>query len=604
MVRENSGAIHMILNNNILLVQSDPIPEIPDPLDVMFFDPGGTAKANVSTRQTALEVANTPTVDRAYSWSVWIHASNIGTNLFRVFGVGSLTTTDYQYVLQINQQDFAGTANQKLQFNIRTNSSNAISIISTNRFLRNRWTHVCITYSGSEAASGLKMYINGLQDTTAATSMLGTYTGAMDSANNRFMVSRVDTASASTRYGGDMRDLALWYGELSSVEVAELFNEGLPIDVSTVSFYGAKIAANYPMHTNTNCLNNATFNLGSVTGITTRNIPVGLYPQMSVFNATISNTRYVAFGGLFMPNSGTYVWNGRSGTDHFVNGKIVKITMGSNMSVTSPVDIITDGTYDLRGGSVGIIDNKIMNFSARLGVSPNFIDTLRYESTDGLVGETYSAGITMAVTRPRYNFYGKVVEASVPGEFWVPQYEVDATGTVFDVNLWYRDLAGTWTKTNVWSAGTEDLGETALCRVGNTLVLLCRSEANNGLYMIYSTDNGATFSAPFATGLGTGRTMADMCLDQDGNICVIFCDRATDTCSVSMGNVLADIIADPTDWNAKSDIFKSYSTDSLGIVGYPCMIRDGLFYAVAFSAEFSSSRTDLYMGYGITGFGF
>lgn len=591
----------MSLFQALLAEAPPPPPPVPPFFDVMYFTEADTGRANVSTRQTVLE-PSTAGVDHAMSWSVWICPSNVGTQLMRVFGVCETAANNQQYALQLNLQNTTTSINQKLRFILFTDGSNFINIDTQTIFLRNRWTHVVVTYDGSESNTGLEMYINGVLQTVDRQAT-GTYTGARNSANLRFMAGAV--FGSSGRYRGDMKDLAVWDNELDQTKVTELFNNGLPIDVTTVSFYGSDIVAYWQMDTDTVCTNSATFNLGTVTGITTRNVPVGPdFKKLSIFKATVANANYVAFGGMFKNGPNKFDIQLRSGTTHLANGNIVKISLNSStLAVTGPITVIDDPTVDLRGGSAGIIDGKVMVFSSRFTGPGTFHNINRYESTDGLIGETFGAATVMPTTETAYNFYGKVAETYTNGEFVVPMFEND--GTNYEINLFHRNLAGTWTKSNVWTGTTEKYVEAAICRTGgNSWVMLMRSEASSGLFMTFSTDDRASWSTPAATGLGSsGRANADMCLDPDGNLIVIYMDRGTDSIYITAGNVIADIIADPTDWNTSSQVFLSYTTDSLGICGYPMIERDGFYYAIAFSAEFSSSVTDLYLGYGIIGLG-
>lgn len=574
-------------------------PAKPANADVMLFSPVSHAHANVSTRQTALE-PGVAGVDAPKSWSFWINPSNVVTGSARVFGVGPTTNSNAQYVLSIIPGSTQNSTNQCLNFSIFTTFATAfINFSSSQKILKGRWTHVVITYDGSESNTGFELYINGVRDASINRTSGGTYTGALNDSNNRFFTSAV--AASTSRYGGDLARFAIWSTELDQTEVDELYASGVPIDVDGVSFY-SDIVAYWPMKTDMNCLNNATFNLGSVTNISTRNVPLGPdYERLSIFNGYPVNTAYVSFGALYKPQAGnTVYWNGRSGTSHLANGNLVKFTFNqSTLGTTAPVTMIDDATYDLRGGTAGVFDGTdIINFSSRFTSPSTWIDASYWESTDGLTGETYGSASTFSVTEPIYNFYGRVVNGTLGGEYFVPHFEND--GTDFQVNLFKRSSGGTWSKQVVWSGTTEMLTETAILDAGsNRYILLSRSNAvGGGLYMMYSTDGAATWSSPVDTGLAVGTAMADMCLDPYGNIVVIWADRDDGYIRISQGNVVSDVISDPTDWNAGSIIFEGYSTDVTNILGYPQIIRDGWNYTVSFSTEFSSSRADLYFGYG------
>lgn len=590
-----TGLLHSLLS------QEGP-PAIPASVAVARLD-SATSTARVSARQTTLEPSSAG-VDSAMSWSCWINQSNVGTQSMRIFGVGMVSSGDQQYVLQTFQQDIQDAAfNQKLNFTIFTDGSNYIAIDSTNIFLRNRWTHVVITYSGSETVAGIKMYINGVEDTTRITRTGGTYTGARNNANNRFMVSRVD--ASSTKYGGDLRDLVIWNRVLTGAEITELFNSGLPVTVSGVSFYAGAIRAWWPLQSDVNNVNNASFNLTSSAGIAFTSRPLAAsFEQITFFNSNVLNTRYVAFGGMYKTGKGRYVANTRSGTNHLANGKIVKISFNSDtLTPSAPVDIITDGTYDLRNISTGIIDGDIAVIAARYtNTTGPFIDVKRYMSTDGRTGESFDSGTTVPTTLDTFQPYGKIIKGNVQGEYLSVLSEADAAFAATEINLLKRSTGGVWSKSNVWTGSTDAYVEPCICKVGaNTYFIMARSEAINGLHLFYSTDGANTWSGPFDTGVGTGRCMADMAMDPAGGLTLVYADRGTNRLIVSSPNVVADIIADPTDWLAGSEVFKSYSTDSTTILGYPTVVYDGWKICICVSAEFSSTRADLYWAYGVLG---
>ena len=226
----------MMVNNNIILQKDKELLTY----DVMHYSFGNTS-AYVAARQTALEPA-VAGVDRAMSWSLWLYSSNINTeNAARVFACAYTAAGDQQYSLSINDSDLTdSTQNQKLAFVLFTDLSNTIGIRTTNRFARGRWAHVVITYDGSEANTGIEIYINGVRDATAIRSTTGTYTGAHNNSSLRFMTSWAYVAQ-SRDFAGDQRDLAIGDIELDQTKVDELYNVGVPIDVNTVSFYGANI---------------------------------------------------------------------------------------------------------------------------------------------------------------------------------------------------------------------------------------------------------------------------------------------------------------------------------------------------------------------------
>lgn len=571
-----------------------------------FFNVGQLSIAQLGTRQTALE-PSVAGVDRAMSWSVWVRPSNYpSSGAQHILRVSETAASAAQYTLFILQESSSDAA--KIRFSLNTDASNFIYIQSALVLKRNRWTHIVVTYDGSEANTGFEMYVNGVLEGSPTRNLTGTYTGALNSANLRFQIGRTQSVTPQTRYTGYIRDAAIWDIELSQTNVNELYNAGVPKDVDTMSFY-ANIEANWPLRTDLTCLNSATFNLtdSGSSAIEFRDSHVAPRRKtISVARMEPASTRYISFGALFATSGTSVFWNGRSGTSHVLNGKIIKYAIDySAETVGSPVDIITDGTLDLRGGSAGVINSVIYNFYARYnGVADTFTDINRNPSTDGLTGETFAGATTMSTTRPRYNFYGKVIAGFSAGHYFVPEFE-NTSGTTFTINVWKtEDNGSTWNKTQVWDAGTEDLSEPAIVNLGNvsgnnTLLIMCRSVANGGLYQIVSSDGGATWGTASATNLGVGQCNCDLELDRQGRLVVIFMDRNDSQIYLSTKNYVSTILSSPTSYSTPAGNVLSYTTDSFGVLGYPNIIRTrGNLFMITFSFENTSSRADLFFGHG------
>jgi len=89
-----------------------------------------------------------------------------------------------------------------------------------------RWIHVAVTYDGSEASSGIKIYINGTQ-VDDQDSENGVYVAMHDTAQNVY-IARYD----ATYGNGRIDEAAIWGKELSETEITDLYNSdyGLFID--------------------------------------------------------------------------------------------------------------------------------------------------------------------------------------------------------------------------------------------------------------------------------------------------------------------------------------------------------------------------------------
>lgn len=561
--------------------------------------------AVTAARQTTLEPGSGG-VDVAMSWSCWMWINNYSgeEQTTRAFGVYETNSNLQQYVLQFVQYSSA-VSNQKLSFAMfNAAGTSNIAIATGSKVKRARWMHVCITYSGSELNTGLKIYLNGIEDATAVRTSGGSYAGVGSSSVYRFMISNQN--DATRRLDCLIKDLAVWNKELSAAEVTELFNGDVVIAPSAVSFYATAIRAYYPLSSDTTCTNNAALNLtNSGTLITFTSYPISSTYQgwFSCYNGIPSNTRYLSFGSLFKVN-GTFMSVGRSGTSHLSGGKIVRcIQSADGFTVTGPTDVIPFAN-DLRtGNAYNVGANIIANIIEENNGLGTVIQNTLFTSTDGLTGSTYDAGSAITTPETQGGFYGKIVEDYVGGEYASAFYAV--TGSTYTL-YFARFASGSWSFTSIHSASSGlRFVEPALIKCGNnTYIILARraSVSGDGLYLMYSTDGGSTWSSPANTNLTAAQSMADGCITASGRLTIIWADRDNATSQSGMyyspNNMVADVIADPTDWVAPTKLFNGYATDSLDMLGYPAIVADGYFAAISFYAEFSSSRADIIFGYG------
>lgn len=574
------------------LLADSGLPPEPPTYNVTQFGPGNS---RVAARQLALE-PSVSGVDRAMSWSGWILCNNIGTQNMRPFCNMDPGTAFQQYSFNILDQARADSLNQHANFTLfNTANTGTIAVNSGEKFLRARWYHVVVTYDGSETSAGIKLYLQGVEDLAATHTSTGSYAGAGSATGYRFQAGAV----LGGNFNGRMRDLAVWNRVLTTGEVVSLFNNGVPIDVDTLAFYAAAIEAYWPMRTNANCLNSATFNLGTLNSVTFGTYPLGPnYKFLSMFNGVVGNTAYLAFGS-WANSRRIYT---RSGTDHVTDGIGVTASLNpaGSLSLSALTNVITEMPIDLRNFASGEDVNLIRNFTGRYNGTV-ITDTNNYDSTDGLTGLTFGSrnDITSILPSSGGLTYGKVCLNSVAGDNFVAWYSGSVAGT-YHIGI-IKETGGVFSYISVY-IGSVDYVEPGLIYCGgSTYIIVCRRLANNGLQMFSSTNNCVTWSAPAATGLGTGVCMGDGCLmPHTGKIVLIYADRTTGLCYVSTDNLLADVLANPLDWNAGSGIFQKY-TFGANILGYPGIVADPVApgcVAVFVSAEASSTRADLFVGYG------
>jgi hypothetical protein len=136
--------------------------------------------------------------------------------------------------------------------------------------------------------------------------------------------------------------------------------------------------------------------------------------------------------------------------------------------------------------------------------------------------------------------------------------------------------------------------------------MLVREQAGACISCAVTTDAFATMSVPVNSTLATGTGMASMCFDDDGNIVVFYADRGDGFGKISLGNVVADILANPSDWNAGSSVFQTID-GTANLLGYTFIINlGGEIFCGGISSEQNppgATRADFFVGIGAFGAG-
>ena len=162
--------------------------------------------------------------DSPFSISAWVKC-----NSGDVVQIANKRTSDYNL-----EYHFVKTPSDKIFFRTfdgaRLNRRGRETSVLTTEL--NDWFHVCATYNGvggTNADLGMKIYVNGTRlDNTSIN--LNTYT-AMHNTNAPFRV-----GNYSTSYGvGKVDELAIFNSELSASDVTNIYNSGVPNDISSIS---------------------------------------------------------------------------------------------------------------------------------------------------------------------------------------------------------------------------------------------------------------------------------------------------------------------------------------------------------------------------------
>ena len=164
------------------------------------------------------------TTDSPFSLSAWVKISNFN-NAHIIFEKRdhANNNNNYEYVLAITSA--GGINNNIYDYNVlnrrgRKTSDGLISL--------NTWYHIAMTYSGvggTNASDGIKTYLNGVR-VDNANNQKNTYT-AMHNTNQPFKIGRI--------LAGHIDEASVFDVELSASDVTNIYNSGLPNDISSLS---------------------------------------------------------------------------------------------------------------------------------------------------------------------------------------------------------------------------------------------------------------------------------------------------------------------------------------------------------------------------------
>jgi hypothetical protein len=161
------------------------------------------------------------TNDLPFSISMWVNFSSFSTTgnwLINKRGA-TIGTDEWQIIRLTSSNSILLTL-----FNFNTNGNLAGFFVLNSL---NTWNNLVFTYSGNSAFSGLKIYLNGLNQ-----SLTNASTGTYVRMPNGTSIVRAGEPSwspppANAKHRGLLDELAIWKNrELTSTEVTELYNAG------------------------------------------------------------------------------------------------------------------------------------------------------------------------------------------------------------------------------------------------------------------------------------------------------------------------------------------------------------------------------------------
>ncbi len=174
-----------------------------------------------------------PSDDLPFSISFWAKVETDAYSSYNFILAKETPTTGHHWEYGI-YIDGAGQVNLRLQNWLTSDyiGKKANLILDTYR-----WYHMVVTYDGSGVVSGIKWYIDGIEE--AGTGVVnGTYAGMAPSYDRRLYIGSNAYDPGQHQFDGSIAEVALWGAELSAEAVAAIYNitrEAEPIYISGIT---------------------------------------------------------------------------------------------------------------------------------------------------------------------------------------------------------------------------------------------------------------------------------------------------------------------------------------------------------------------------------
>ena len=116
----------------------------------------------------------------------------------------------------------------KIYFTLRHTLSNFIQVKSTTAITNSNWNHLLITYNALSVSSGVKMYINGVDDT-------GTGAGTLSGTTITSQPFEIGARNGQFNFLGNIDEVSVFNSILSASDATAIYNSGTPTDLTSYS---------------------------------------------------------------------------------------------------------------------------------------------------------------------------------------------------------------------------------------------------------------------------------------------------------------------------------------------------------------------------------
>jgi hypothetical protein len=313
------------------------------------------------------------TTDSPFSISFWVNLNSLSGNNNVFIGKDS-GSPNREYAIGM----FSNS--NKVRFFIKDNGGNSQqSIDSTTNLTTSSWFHIVTTYSGiggSNAADGMKIYINGSLETS--TNIIKQSYTAMKNTSALLTIGKIN--SSPSQISGLIDETAIFTTELSQSDVSAIYNNGEPQSLDAYSpFVWFRMGDNATW-------NGATWTMTSV-GTDTR---IARSINMVEANRTTDvptipfSTKSILLDGVDdLVTMGNVLNMADDGTDSFSCSFWMKRNSFSTEFIVSKQ--LNGGSYN--GFSIYIVQGRL-NFFIGSGTSPN--SKIAGRSTNYVIGSNWN----------------------------------------------------------------------------------------------------------------------------------------------------------------------------------------------------------------------
>ena len=254
--------------------------------------------------------------------------------------------------------------NKEYSFNLGTNgwlsfviydanTGGSLTLLDTTSYAyEGEWAHICATYDGSQLHTGLKIYLNGV-DQSSWTGTGGGYI-AMDNTGEDLTIGRKwQSTTAADIADGFIDELAIFGKNLSASEVLSIYNRGFITDLAThtafgdiVSWWrmGDKATGTSPNYTIPDQVGSNNATLTGFRGDTTSGVVPFTAPSITMADAAASENKNCLWWKDRAPRNSVVITSGDANVDSNRN-TILEIVNNEN-NASAPNLSGSSGTYE------------------------------------------------------------------------------------------------------------------------------------------------------------------------------------------------------------------------------------------------------------------